>query len=178
MIDQDFLGLLVCPSSRQPLREATAAELAHYGSVSRVVPLDELRDASRGGKDWIARLQEDERKRTGIDSLKIKFNNVFGYFIEVTTSHLAKVPDDYTRKQTMSNAERYITPALKEMENKVLGAEERSKKLEAELFADLRTQEIDIGIAKRRLQRKVRHHRTDHGATQATGGLFSERQDI
>jgi DNA mismatch repair protein MutS len=104
--------------------------------------LDELRDASRGGKDWIARLQEDERKRTGIDSLKIKFNNVFGYFIEITTTHLAKVPDDYTRKQTMSNAERYITPALKEMENKVLGAEERSKKLEAELFADLRTQVI------------------------------------
>jgi len=104
--------------------------------------LDELRDASRGGKDWIVRLQEDERKRTGIDSLKIKFNNVFGYFIEITTTHLAKVPDDYTRKQTMSNAERYITPALKEMENKVLGAEERSKKLEAELFADLRSQVI------------------------------------
>ena len=104
--------------------------------------LDELRNASRGGKDWIARLQEDERKRTGIDSLKIKFNNVFGYFIEITTTHLAKVPDDYTRKQTMANAERYITPALKEMENKVLGAEERSKKLEAELFADLRAQVI------------------------------------
>ncbi len=104
--------------------------------------LDELRSAARGGKDWIARLQEDERKRTGIDSLKIKFNNVFGYFIEITTSHLAKVPDDYTRKQTMSNAERYITPALKEMENKVLGAEERSKQLEAELFAQLRSQVI------------------------------------
>ncbi len=104
--------------------------------------LDDLRNASRGGKDWIARLQEDERKRTGIDSLKIKFNNVFGYFIEITTTHLAKVPDDYTRKQTMSNAERYITPALKEMENKVLGAEERSKQLEAELFAQLRAQVI------------------------------------
>ena len=104
--------------------------------------LDELRDASRGGKDWIARLQEDERKRTGIDSLKIKFNNVFGYFIEITTSHLAKVPADYTRKQTMSNAERYITPALKEMENKVLGAEERSKQLENELFLELRARVI------------------------------------
>ncbi len=104
--------------------------------------LDELRSAARGGKDWIARLQEDERKRTGIDSLKIKFNNIFGYFIEITTSHLAKVPDDYTRKQTMSNAERYITPALKEMENKVLGAEERSKQLEAELFTQLRSQVI------------------------------------
>jgi DNA mismatch repair protein MutS len=104
--------------------------------------LDELRNASRGGKDWIARLQEDERKRTGIDSLKIKFNNVFGYFIEITSRNLDKVPDDYTRKQTMANAERYITPALKEMENKVLGAEERSKKLEAELCADLRTRVI------------------------------------
>ena len=104
--------------------------------------LDELRNASRGGKDWIARLQEDERKRTGIDSLKIKFNNVFGYFIEITTSHLAKVPDDYTRKQTLSNAERYITPALKEMENKVLGAEERSKQLENELFLELRSRVV------------------------------------
>ena len=104
--------------------------------------LDELRSAARGGKDWIARLQEDERKRTGIDSLKIKFNNVFGYFIEITTSQLAKVPEDYTRKQTMSNAERYITPALKEMENKVLGAEERSKQLEYELFLGLRQQVV------------------------------------
>jgi DNA mismatch repair protein MutS len=104
--------------------------------------LDELRNAARGGKDWIARLQDDERKRTGIDSLKIKFNNIFGYFIEITNSHLAKVPDDYTRKQTMANAERYITPALKEMENKVLGAEERARKLEAELFAELRSQVV------------------------------------
>jgi DNA mismatch repair protein MutS len=104
--------------------------------------LDELRSAARGGKDWIARLQEDERKRTGIDSLKIKFNNVFGYFIEITTSQLSKVPADYTRKQTMSNAERYITPALKEMENKVLGAEERSKQLEYELFLGLRQQVV------------------------------------
>ncbi len=100
--------------------------------------LDELRSAQRDGKEWIAKLQEDERQRTGIDSLKMKFNNVFGYFIEVTKTHLDKVPEDYTRKQTMANAERYITPALKEVENKVLGAEERSKKLEAELFADLR----------------------------------------
>jgi DNA mismatch repair protein MutS len=122
------------PTNRPPT-SATAAS-------SATAELDELRNASRGGKDWIARLQEDERKRTGIDSLKIKFNNVFGYFIEITTTHLAKVPDDYTRKQTMSNAERYITPALKEMENKVLGAEERSKQLEAELFTRLRSQVI------------------------------------
>ncbi len=101
--------------------------------------LDELRSISRDGKGFIARLQESERARTGIDSLKIKFNNVFGYFIEITSSQLAKVPDDYTRKQTLANAERYITPALKEMESKVLGSEERSKQLEYELFLQLRS---------------------------------------
>lgn len=100
--------------------------------------LDELRSISRDGKGWIARLQESERQRTGIDTLKIKFNNVFGYFIEISSSKLAKVPDDYTRKQTLANAERYITPALKEMEQKVLGSEERSRQLEYELFLELR----------------------------------------
>lgn len=100
--------------------------------------LDELRSISRDGKGWIARLQESERQRTGIDTLKIKFNNVFGYFIEISSSKLAKVPDDYTRKQTLANAERYITPALKEMEQKVLGSEERSRQLEYELFLQLR----------------------------------------
>lgn len=102
--------------------------------------LDELRSISRDGKGWIAKLQESERARTGIETLKIKFNNVFGYFIEITTSKIAKVPDDYTRKQTLANAERYITPALKEMEHKVLGSEERSKQLEYELFLQLRAQ--------------------------------------
>ena len=100
--------------------------------------LDELRSASRDGKEWIARLQKSERERTGIDSLKIKFNNVFGYFIEVTKANLSKVPEDYQRKQTMANAERYITPSLKEVEGKVLGADERAKKLEYEEFLKLR----------------------------------------
>ena len=100
--------------------------------------LDELRSASRDGKEWIAQMQQSERERTGIDSLKIKFNNVFGYFIEVTKANLSKVPDDYQRKQTMANAERYITPDLKEVEGKVLGADERAKKLEYEEFLKLR----------------------------------------
>jgi DNA mismatch repair protein MutS len=100
--------------------------------------LDELRSASSSGKQWLAELQETERKRTGIDSLKIKFNNVFGYFLEVTNAKLELVPDDYQRKQTMSNAERFITPALKEMENKILGADERAKQLEYEEFIKLR----------------------------------------
>lgn len=102
--------------------------------------LDELRSASKDGKKWIAKLQESERKRSGIDNLKIKFNNVFGYFIEITKSKADLVPDDYTRKQTMANAERFITPELKEVENKVLGAEERSKQLELEEFTTLRNQ--------------------------------------
>lgn len=102
--------------------------------------LDELRSATKDGKKWIAELQESERKRTGIDTLKIKFNNVFGYFIEITTAKANKVPDDYTRKQTMANAERFITPELKEVENKVLGAEERAKQLELEEFNKLRNQ--------------------------------------
>ena len=102
--------------------------------------LDELRSASRDGKEWIAQLQKSERERTGIDSLKIKFNNVFGYFIEITKANLSKVPEDYQRKQTMANAERYITPALKEVEGKVLGADEKAKQLEYEEFVKLRNE--------------------------------------
>lgn len=101
-------------------------------------PLDELRSATRDGKQWIAKLQESERKRSGIDTLKIKFNNVFGYFIEITKAKADQVPEDYQRKQTMANAERFITPELKEVEGKVLGAEERSKQLEYEEFLRLR----------------------------------------
>jgi len=100
--------------------------------------LDELRSASTEGKKWLAELQESERKRTGIDTLKIKYNNVFGYFLEVTKAKVSLVPDDYQRKQTMANAERYITPELKEMENKILGADERAKQLEYEEFVKLR----------------------------------------
>jgi DNA mismatch repair protein MutS len=100
--------------------------------------LDELHDATRGGKDWIAKLQADEIGRTGITSLKVRFNSVFGYYIEVTKSNLDKVPPHYIRKQTVANGERYITPELKEMEGKILGAEERSVKLEYELFQRVR----------------------------------------
>lgn len=102
------------------------------------VNLDELRNAQRGGKDWIAKLQADEIERTGISSLKVRFNSVFGYYIEVTRSNLDRVPAHYIRKQTVANGERYITPELKEMEGKILGAEERSVKLEYELFQRLR----------------------------------------
>jgi DNA mismatch repair protein MutS len=100
--------------------------------------LDELRIAQRGGKDWIAKLQADEITRTGIPSLKVRFNSVFGYYLEVTKANLDKVPPHYIRKQTIANGERYITPELKEMEGKILGAEERSVKLEYELFQQVR----------------------------------------
>ncbi len=100
--------------------------------------LDELRTAQRGGKDWIAKLQADEIARTGISSLKVRFNSVFGYYIEVTKSNLDKVPAHYHRKQTVANGERFITPELKEMEGKILGAEERSVKLEYEIFQRVR----------------------------------------
>src|SRR3974377_1842676 len=92
----------------------------------------------RGGKDWIAKLQQDEIERTGIQSLKVRFNSVFGYYIEVTRANLDKVPAHYVRKQTIANGERFITPELKEMEGKILGAEERSVKLEYELFQKVR----------------------------------------
>jgi DNA mismatch repair protein MutS len=100
--------------------------------------LDELRSATRDGKDWIARLQQQEIEKTGISTLKIRFNSVFGYFIEVTKSQLEKVPGHYVRKQTVANAERFITQELKEMEGKILGAEERSTKLEYEIFLKIR----------------------------------------
>ena len=100
--------------------------------------LDELREISKSGKSWISRLEEYERKKTGIPSLKVSYNRVFGYYIEITQTHKDKVPDYYIRKQTLVNAERYISPQLKEYESKVLGAEERIRNIEYELFNKIR----------------------------------------
>jgi DNA mismatch repair protein MutS len=100
--------------------------------------LDELRDIARGGKEWIAQFQAQEITRTGINSLKVGFNKVFGYYIEITHTHVNKIPAGYQRKQTLKNAERYITPELKEYEEKVLSAEEKSQAREYELFVQLR----------------------------------------
>jgi len=102
--------------------------------------LDELRSAARGGKEWLARLQQEEIARTGIPSLKVGFNSVFGYYLEVTRTHLAKVPADWVRKQTISTGERFITQDLKAMEAKILGAEERATKLEYDLFLQVRAE--------------------------------------
>ena len=100
--------------------------------------LDKLRLARTSGRDWIKNLEAAERERTGIKSLKVGFNRVFGYYIEVTNPNIHLVPDDYQRKQTLANAERYITPELKEQEALVLGADERIKELEYELFLEIR----------------------------------------
>jgi DNA mismatch repair protein MutS len=100
--------------------------------------LDELRSIREGAVDWIARLQAQERERTGIPSLKVGFNKVFGYYLEVTRTHLERVPADYQRRQTLTGAERYITPELKEWEEKVLGAEEKILALETRLFEEVR----------------------------------------
>ena len=100
--------------------------------------LDELRVISREGKSWIALLEKSEKEKTGISSLKVRYNRVFGYYIDVTKIHKDKVPDYYIRKQTLVNSERYISPQLKEYESKVLGAEERIKNIEYELFSEIR----------------------------------------
>jgi DNA mismatch repair protein MutS len=100
--------------------------------------LDNLRELAAGGKQWIARYQAEESQRTGIPNLKVGFNQVFGYYLEITHSHREKVPGTYIRKQTVKNAERYITPELKEYEEKVLAADEKAKELEHELFVELR----------------------------------------
>jgi DNA mismatch repair protein MutS len=100
--------------------------------------LDELRTSAREGKQWMARLAANEREQTGIASLKVGFNNVFGYYIEVSRANLTKVPERYTRKQTLSNCERFVTQELKEIEERVLGAEEKIRLLEEELFVALR----------------------------------------
>ncbi len=100
--------------------------------------VDELRKARTEGKGWIAALETKERERTGIESLKVRYNQVFGYYIELTKANLSKAPADYIRKQTLVNAERFMTPELKELEEKVLGAETKLLAMEEELFVRLR----------------------------------------
>ncbi len=100
--------------------------------------LDELRDLSTNAKSWIANLQKSERERTGISSLKVNYNKVFGYYIDVSNAHKDKVPENYIRKQTLVNSERYITPELKEYEDKILNAQENILKLESTLFDQIR----------------------------------------
>ena len=111
--------------------------------------LDALRELAHGGKRWIANYQATEIERTGIPNLKVGYNKVFGYYLEVTNTQQGKVPEEYIRKQTVKNAERYVTPQLKEYEEKVLSADEKSKQLEYELFLELREA---VSGSRRRLQ--------------------------
>lgn len=138
--------LELCPDLRERLDHGLADDPPYNPKDGGVIregfstELDELRRLAREGKDWLARYQAQEITRTGIPTLKVGFNSVHGYYIEVTHAHGSKIPSDYTRRQTLKNAERYITPELKEYEEKVLTAQDRSIALELELFNSLREQ--------------------------------------
>lgn len=143
----------------QQLSEGPPTKLMDGGVIREGVSteLDELRGLRRSGKKWIAEMEAAERDKTGIGSLKVGYNDIFGYYIEVTRTHLSKVPADWIRKQTMSNGERYITPALKEQEEKILGAEEKILALESRLYAELVHQVAAFGPTLSRLAAAVAH---------------------
>lgn len=115
--------------------------------------IDRLRNAKRDGKQWLAELEEQDRERTGIKNLKVKYNKVFGYYFEVTNSYRDMVPEDYIRKQTLANAERYTTPRLKELEDTILNAEDKLTALEYDLFCKIRE---SIAIELERIQRTAK----------------------
>ncbi len=133
----DLETLLTAAIHDEPPVSLKEGQLIKDGYQDQV---DQLRAAARDGKQWIIDLENRERERTGIRSLKIGYNKVFGFYLDVTRSNLSQVPDDYIRKQTLANGERYITSELKEMEDTVLGAEQKSIALEYELFCEIRDQ--------------------------------------
>ncbi len=143
---QDLADLIEAAIVPEPPVSAKDGGLVRPGFSEEV---DELRDIRSGGKQWLTAFQEEEQRRSGIPSLKVGYNRVFGYYIEITHTHKDKIPEDYVRKQTLTNAERYITPALKEHEEKVLGAESKLLDLEFDIFCMIRDE-----VAKniRRLQ--------------------------
>jgi DNA mismatch repair protein MutS len=129
---QDAIEQAIHPNAPMSIRDGGLIRDGYHSGV------DELRKASTEGKGWIATLEGKERTRTRIDSLKVRYNQVFGYYIEITKTHLSRVPPDYIRKQTLVNAERFMTPELKELEERVTGAEVKLLALEQELFEELR----------------------------------------
>jgi DNA mismatch repair protein MutS len=128
----DLIEAAIAPDAPLALREGNVIRAGYHPGV------DELRKARGEGKDWMASLEAKERQLTGIDSLKIRYNQVFGYYIEVTKANLLKVPPHFVRKQTLVNAERFMTPELKELEERVMGAESKLLALEEDLFVQLR----------------------------------------
>ncbi len=139
----DLSDLLFKAIEDEPPVSLREGQLIKPGFDSQV---DQLRSAAQDGKQWIIDLESRERERTGIRSLKVGYNRVFGFYLEVTRSNLAQVPEDYLRKQTLANGERYVTPELKEMEDTILGAEQKAIALEYDLFCSIREQvNADLG---------------------------------
>jgi len=143
---KDVRGLIDDAIAADPPTEITAGGIISEGYDDR---LDELRATEREGKEWIADLEATERERTGIDSLKVGHNAVHGYYIEVTDANVERVPEDYQRRQTLKNAERYYTPELKEREDEILSAEGRADDLEYDLFVEVRD---TVGTESERVQ--------------------------
>ena len=134
---------------REYLQKAVAEDIPLSHPEGKIIAngynaeIDQMRDLKEHGNHLLKKMQEEEIKRTGINSLKIGFNNVFGYYIEITNTHLSRVPGDYIRKQTLVNAERFITPQLKEFEEKILTAQEKILKLEEKIIEDIRKKILD-----------------------------------
>ena len=139
------------------IAEEPPVSLGDGGAIREGVDaeLDELRELSKSGRQALAAIEERERERTGIGSLKVRFNSVFGYYLEVTKANAKAVPADYERKQTLVNAERFTTPELKEYETKILTAQERSGEIERRIFAELRRQLLEAAGRMRETARKV-----------------------
>ena len=151
-----------CPETADLIRRSIAEEAPTNLNKPGVIKagfsaeLDGVMNSSAHAREWVAELEPRERERTGISSLKVSFNKVFGYYIEVTKANTDLVPDDYIRKQTLTNAERYITPELKEYETLILNAEERIIEIERRVFTEVSRQ---VGQGAAPLLEKCHHHR-------------------
>ena len=149
---EDIHQAILATITNEPPLSMAEGDFIHAGVDAE---LDELRELSRSGRQALAAIEDRERQRTGIGSLKVRFNSVFGYYLEVTKANAKAVPADYERKQTLVNAERFTTPELKEYEAKILTAQERSVEIERRIFQELRRQILDAAIRLRETARRV-----------------------